>query len=176
VALGRHPPHPLPRPLQARGVTIAATIRLLADAVAARIAAGWTPTAPNAVTRVYLPDVEEATRLEGRQVYVAFPLGYGQAETADRAEDSRDYRVDVLVAECFRGAAGPPPRDWLDERIDFVDGLWRDLGQARAALFAAPFENAYPVRAEVTTAFDPESLREEKLFWSLLELTYRRDE
>ena len=157
---------------------MAATIRLVCDAVVAAIVADWVPTAPDGVERVYLPDTDEAYAVVGRRIFV-FPLGQAQADIASRAEDRNEFRVGVMLVENY-AAAGTPSREWCDERVDFFDGLYQLLGNPRTPhedpLFPAPLAQVYPDDAAIVVSYDADELRDKKLFWSLMELTYRRDE
>ncbi len=154
---------------------MAATVREICDAVVTKVAAFWTPIAPNEVVRTYLPDVTEATGFLGRRVWVA-PLDYGQADIASRAEDRNSFTVGVTVAERFTDA-GRPTRAWCDTRIDFVADLWELLTAVRnPPLFPSPLDDVIAITGEVDIAFDPDLLREKKVFFSQLTLTYERDE
>lgn len=95
---------------------------VLCDDLVSALETAWGPSGSDGVERAYfkrLGDPDDAdTKITGRRVYV-FPTGYDSAN-ADRSENDYQHRVSVLVAERYAEAAGDPPRDWVDDRVDFV--------------------------------------------------------
>ena len=120
------------------------------------------------VSREYLPDVDAET-ITDRLVYV-FPDGYSQVETNTRSQDLDEYRVVVLTVERYE-SAGTPPKAWIDARVLFVQQkIYETLSDARTVRL---LDTIWPEVAEVTVAYDPEELRERKLFWSEAVFTFR---
>lgn len=141
----------------------------VAEAVAAAIAAGpFTdpPIEPASVERVWGFDLE-GDRTTGLRVYV-FALAYSQPETATRSEDLKEHKVGVVVAERYTGQ-GEPPKAWVDARARWVEvNVWDRVGDVRG------FEAAgnWPDTGDVSV-FDPQLLRELKVFYSEVELAFR---
>jgi hypothetical protein len=100
---------------------------LLCDALVAVLAADWDgsgnpPAAPSGPERAYFKRIGDADsgedeRLVGRRVII-YPTGYSN-DPASRGEDDYAHRVSVQVFERYTDA-GDPPREWIDERVDFV--------------------------------------------------------
>lgn len=151
-----------------------AMVRSIADAVVTKIAAYWTPTSPNAVSRSYMPSVENLKALTGRKVYVWFK-DFGQIDTATKVQDRNSYTIVVGVVEkCTE--VGYPTNTWIDERVDFVAEMrWR-LGEVRGTLFPSPLNEVLPGSSDRARAPDENLLREENLFVNYLEFTYELDE
>lgn len=154
---------------------MASTIREIADAVVAKIAADWQPTGDDTVERVYLPGVEDIKELAGRQVQVWFE-DYGQADIASREQDRNSFVIVVDVYEkCDE--QGEPSVAWVDERVDWVEGIWDLLNEARnPPLFPSPLNDVIPAASSRVGSYDPDLLREENLFASRIAITYERDE
>lgn len=143
----------------------------VAEAVRAEIAAGPfddpAGMEPASVERVWGMDFE-ADRAAGLRVHVV-PVGYSQPETATRAEVTWEYTVGVVVTDRY-SEAGQPPKEWVDERVRWVlKNVWERVGDARHFDAVA---GAWPESGEVS-AFDPEFLRELKLFWSEVTVAIR---
>ena len=80
-----------------------------------------------------------------------------------------------MVVEKYT-AAGEPTTDWVDERMDFVELMWRLLSDARTAELLEEVPEAIPVSSRVGISYDWELLREKKLFFSQFEVVYEIDE
>jgi len=140
---------------------MAARIVDLCDAVVALL--------PTGAERVYEVSIDAET-LEGRAVYV-FPSKYGYLEVLTRADDQSEYAVSVLIAERYPDA-GPAPKAWLDERVEWVqDNVLDVLDDPRGA---EPVEGYVPWQSEVQTVYDVEELVNRKLFLSVVVITYRQ--
>jgi hypothetical protein len=156
---------------------MAARIAEVRDAAAAKITAAWSPADPDGVVARYRVDIDSATH-EGRKVYV-FPSATASPEPATRGEDVFDYTLAFMVIERFTAAdgMGDPAEAWVDERVAWVEWLWKLLGDARAERLLAdeedPDSGLWPEVAEITTVYDLEELAERKLFVSVVTVTYR---
>jgi hypothetical protein len=98
------------------------TLTLCNDLVAALLAA-WTGRGVNdGAERCYFKRIGDAdrpeTKLLGRKVFI-FPNAYDNGP-ADRGEDEFLHRVSALIVERYEDAAGDPPTEWTDARVDFV--------------------------------------------------------
>jgi hypothetical protein len=161
--------------------TTTSTAIAIRDAVVGIVQAWWTPSAPDTVQAVYLPDSESPNKLPGRRVMVANdPVMVTQPGGATRDSDIYDYPIYVAVVEPYKGA-GNPPVAWIDERVQFFETLLKLLGEARkgedgAALFTGDLAAVYPNEAESIVAFDLDELRENKLYWGMFAVTYRAHE
>lgn len=156
---------------------MSARILDVCDAVAAALTTeiGGPPGDPAAtVERVYQADIETRS-LTGRKVYV-MPGSYAGVERPTRGERSQDNTVTVLVVERYTDQ-GPPPNDWLDERVEWVEETVFDLLDDEADVPAAilALGNVWPQTSEVLV-FDQEMLREKNLFFSVVGITYREIE
>lgn len=145
------------------------------DAVVAKILAAWTERVPDSdeVLGRYRVDLDAAS-VGGRKVYV-FPLSTaGQLVT--REEDQNDYALGLWVIERFT-EAGDPSEEWLDARVEWVEWLWKLLGNARGPRLLVDPEvrdsGLWPQVAEITTVYDHDELVEGKLFASVLQVVYR---
>jgi hypothetical protein len=135
----------------------------------------WGPSGNDSVTRDYRPDLNpNKSWPAGRKVYVG-PLAYAQTGIADRGTDIWDYEVEVVVAEQCDESTGDPTKEWVDERIDFADGMYKVLGDVRREKRTGGLLKGLVCQtAEVRVVYDAESLREMKRFFSQLVFTYRR--
>lgn len=150
------------------------------DMVAAAIQAALPVGDGTTVTRAYLPTVNLET-ITGRHLIV-YPLAYTQADVLTRTEDVEEHLVGVLVAEKYTAAedvAGTgAPRDWIDERVKFVQDYVYDLvGTARVGDMTPEVlaESAWPETAEVAAVYDDAVLAQHKVFWSISTFAFRRD-
>jgi hypothetical protein len=120
------------------------------------------------------PDIETNDRnspmfLTTRSVFI-IPLGYENPEMATRSEDVMDYRIGIVVCERYTGM-GAPPQDWLRERKQWVaENIYDVLLDQRAEPI---LDKIWPQAGAVTVACDPEMVREHKIFWSEIEVTFR---
>ena len=104
-------------------------------------------------------------------------MGKAQADTADREDDALVWNVGVLMTERLEPGDWPPSTEWCDSRLAFVEDLFDHFGDARnTRIFKGPLAHLYPDTAEIPVAFDPDMLREGRLFWSLVEFGFRGDE
>lgn len=154
---------------------MAARITEVRNAVAELIDVLWVAreSADDEVIARTLFELDSAT-LAGRKVYVmrsAFTGG-----PVNRTEDQDDYTIALMVVERYAGQ-GPPPEEWIDERVEWCEWLLRQLGNPRGdRLLAEPGEpdsGLWPEVAEVAEVHDVDELTTRKLFASLLTLTYR---
>ena len=154
---------------------MAASITQVCEAVRQAIWEWWGPVPPDAVTRDYLPDVSpNGSWPSGRRVYV-FPVSSGQAEVTTRGEDTWEHGVTVVVAEQCDERTADPTKEWVDERVDFVDGLTRVLGDVRRDRRTGGLLKGLVCQGqEVLAWYDPDELREKKRFFAQLAFTYRR--
>lgn len=138
-----------------------------------------------AVEGIYLPvnrdeatgqevAVVEVEKIKGRKVYV-YPKAFGQRDIATRKADLMAYTVGVQVYEVFdRQTAGMPAKDWCDARVRFVTLVHRWLSNPRkgGTTFTGALAGAYPDEGTVDLVFDPDRLRKDRVFWSVLSFTY----
>lgn len=142
----------------------------VADAVTDRIEATLDDPASTTVSREYTLDIKAAS-VTGRLVYV-LPGGVENQGPANRATDYDHYKIGVVVVERYTGT-GPAPKEWLDARLLWVESqIWNRLQDVRQGLLLGCL---WPQLSN-WLAYDYDLLREKKLFWSELEITYREDE
>lgn len=131
-------------------------ILAIADAVAAAI---------TGAERVYEFSLDLES-MSGRYVYV-LPSGYSAPEALTRSQDVGEVILSVVVAERYPDA-GPVPKAWLDERVEWVYDNVFSLDDARAAELAESFAWSSEV-----TVYDLDELRNRNLFLSVVNLTRR---
>jgi hypothetical protein len=150
-----------------------ARINRVIDAVVQFVAGQWVPSTPDSVERQYLAPFE-LEKMTGRRV-VFFPARYLN-NPADRESDEFVYSVAAVVAEKY-SAAGEPTRDWVDERVEFVDQLndWLDLSREPLEFGAANGRRLITQSASVEV-YDADLLNTKKIFWSELALEFREIE
>lgn len=147
------------------------TLVLCDDLVAALVAA-WNPVAPDGAEREYFKRVGDPgnaeAKLTGRQAYV-FPTRYA-FEPQQQGEDGITHEVSVLVVERYTDA-GDPPKEWTDERVDFV---YQQIVQGFNYSRTRPSWNRKLVRhsADVEVCDVQKLATGGKLFYSLVNLVF----
>lgn len=156
---------------------MASTLLAIADALVTKIDADWNPTAPNAVSRKYLPDIPNPKDFtEGRQVWVV-PAVATQADIASRAKDRNVFTLWVLFTAKFPAdTQGQPTQSWIDDEVDFVEDVWRLVTEARGTLLPSPLDDVVAGESRMPVLYDDELLRENRLFHTGIEVVYERDE
>ncbi len=145
-----------------------ARINEVCDAVVQRIKQAWGPISPDDIERAYAIPLQ-LDKIAGRRLYV-FPAKYASLEPANRGEDLREYTVPMLAVERFTDA-GLPDRDWLDERVNWVEEMiWQLCENPRDA--TPLLGTLWPQTSDVDT-YDPEMLNQKKCFWSEIEIVFR---
>jgi hypothetical protein len=154
---------------------MAASITQVCEAVVQAVREFWGPSSPDAVTRDYLPDLNPgADWPSGRRVYV-FPVASAQTEVTTRGEDTWEHGVMVIVAEQCSETGADPSKEWVDVRVDFVDGLLRILGDVRRDRRTGGLLKGLVCQAaDVPVWYDPEELKQKKRFFAQLVFAYRR--
>ncbi len=157
---------------------MAARINDVCDAVVTAVLAAWnasisplTVGAPDACERLYLVPAE-LRKLTGRKVWVS-PATFSD-ENASRGEDMGVYGVEVIVAERYEDA-GPPPRSWLDARVEFVElvfDLLKDYKPKRNPLTAGS-RKLYTAAAAVEEVYSFEYLDQQHTFWAGMAFEFR---
>lgn len=115
-----------------------------------------------------------STKIEditGKNIWV-FPVGYADAGPSDRTASSYDLTIGIVYGEKY-DQKGKIPKAWTDERLQFVEEkLFVPLTDEHTGY--GETGNYWSQSGSVELAFDPESLREHDLFWSELQLVYRK--
>ncbi|WP_020467850.1 hypothetical protein [Zavarzinella formosa] len=144
-----------------------ARIVALADAVASAIAARFPD---ETVTRSYL-DEAELSEITGRMIYV-HPGPWAEVEPATREQKWRDFTIEVVIRDRHT-AAGTLPDSWVDDRMAFVEEVWAFAGDERDAALGEAIGDAIPNATEVTVPYEPDYLRDFKVFQAEFTVTYR---
>lgn len=147
-------------------------ILTLLDELVSKVTTLWAPTGNNAVARLYQTPFK-TSEIQGRKVWF-FPAEYDD-EPATRAEDLITYRVAVIVAERYESAAEPSVA-WVDERVDFVNGLldWLEFGRsASQGLLSIGAREIFTASREPVQVYDVGMLMKHKTFWSELEFVFQ---
>lgn len=108
--------------------------------------------------------------IEGLYVNV-FPAMYGISERATRSEDYLDVMTAIVVLERYT-QPDKPPKAWLDDRVQWVENLvFSPLVKIECPLLLNAF---WESSVKVTTVYDWTFLRQQKVFWSEVEVSFRR--
>jgi hypothetical protein len=161
-----------------------ARLTLVAEQVCKALRRLSDPAAGVTVARAYAPDwlapdywrdnPTLQASFTGRRVYV-FSARERHEGPFTRAEDINLYTVGVMVLELYTGTDPEPPLDWVDERVGWVEAnVYDRIGDARAD--PPIVEDADPMVQEWVKVYDPDALRQLKLFWSEIHVTYRKIE
>ncbi|WP_157369528.1 hypothetical protein [Zavarzinella formosa] len=160
------------------GELVAAQILSLADALVEQVLAAWnasiapaTVTAPDLVEWVFIATGID-DKMTGRKVFLFPGLNYSNSP-ATRGEDEWIYGATALVVERFPGdTAGPPSKEWIAERVQFVQDIVsgaldfvRDLLMIDGRLITTQTNDV--------TMYDPDKLNQEKLFYSTVVFEFR---
>ncbi len=152
----------------------------LCDAIVGQIEGAWSPTAPDAVSREYGPDVglnadDGATLITGRKVYV-FPIAYGIPAMEDRSYLDKRYGVVVTVIERYTDDPGIPTKAWMDTRVTFTETLFKLLRNPNLELLASGGNYVLPDienPATCDTVYDFDLFQENRTFRSQLTLNFQ---
>lgn len=140
------------------------------DAMVSRIAAAWTSReGDDGVSREYLAPLNLAS-LAGRKVWL-FPVHYTDG-VASRGENLTDYTIAAIIAERYTGSEPEPPKEWIDERVAFVEQVVYggcDFGDSVAALVPGTGREVYTQTMDAPV-YDVEQLSKKQIFWAELEL------
>lgn len=160
---------------------MAARIIETADALVAALAANWAdywaaaPAGHDSCERVYVEPAGDLGKLLGRHAWVS-PVSFADT-SATRAENLGAYTLGVVLAERFPDA-GPPPRDWTDARVGWVQAvadLIGSYGNRRASGWlevGTPARRLLSERIEVAV-YDWNYLDKNRVFWAELEVELR---
>lgn len=144
---------------------MAARIVEVRNALAAAIRAWDTPSHADEVLTPWRFDLDTKA-LTGRKVFV-FPSEYAVENIARQAEQA-SYSFVLVVAEKYE-EQGQPGDAWVDERVLWCEGLLQLLDDPEALLLGS----LWPQESAVATVCDIEELTARKLFFSVLNITYR---
>lgn len=149
----------------------------LIDALVDAIDTAWNPSSPDSVERQYLANISEKDLKDfiGRKV-ILFPLEY-ETEDANRSENQYGYGVGVEVLERFEDAGKATDlavKEWLDERLDFVETQLIDaLDYGGGGLLAIGSRRLWTESIETPARYDIELLAEKKIFRCSLKFKFR---
>lgn len=125
----------------------------------------------------------DAEMMVGTQVIV-FPSGYLSGEGATRREDYYDVTCIVVVAERYTGDSTPAravDKAWVSSKIAMVEQLvFNPITDSRAMYDTlnpagnVVDSNYWSHTAEVTVLYDYRKLTQNKVFWSEIEVTFRK--
>lgn len=128
-------------------------------------------------------DFEEDLGTLGGMAITVMPLRYGQSEPATRREDAHDLVLGLIIREKYGEPSEPTkavPKSWMMERVAFVQNeIFNPLSDSRTQ-FEVPtgvgsaIEQYWCQFAEVTIAYRWQFMKQHKVFWSEVELTYRK--
>lgn len=154
-----------------------ATILKIADALVADIQARLADIQVLAdVSREYEITFELGS-FNGKKILV-FPSQYLNAEDETRPESLYDFNLSVVVLERYR-LKEDIPKSWIDDLVTFVqDNIFtpyddRDVSQRSRFMFTVDSVDYWFTKTETATVYDYDILRQNRVFWSEVELTLR---
>lgn len=112
--------------------------------------------------------------IEGRKVDV-FPTSMADEGPASRKQNFYDVAISVVCIERYINEDDPQVTDvWIDERVLFVEEeIFNILSDGRLRLQTT--NGVYwPDKAEITVLCSMSYLDENNIFWSEVEVTYRK--
>ena len=151
--------------------------RILAcrDAVRDLLVASLDVAEPDRVKAVYVPKLD-AGDWSGWRFWV-YPAAYRDSERLSRGRVKKELRILVEAERKYEEAGedeedGLVPVEWADEQTRYVEeevfDLLNETGDRRSLL-----ANRFRTEAcEVQAVYDPTRLREDKVFATLIEVTY----
>lgn len=122
------------------------------------------------VERVY--DIPfDLGKFTGLQVKV-FGNAYNSNEDATRAENYHRVDISVVVAKRYTDAAGSPPKAWIDELVNLVYSyVFNSFINVESPLILGEY---WQVECETSVMCDIDNLRQNKTFWSEVEISFNR--
>ena len=129
-----------------------------------------------AIVRTDIP-VEDLADFDERRIYV-FVAGYSDAARIARSMNIAEAPTAVLFAEKYDPAAsadpsGPIPLNWVDARRDTTAALFALLNATGVKQATRLMGSFWPETCALTTPVDLTRLNQQKVFWSLVEVSYR---
>lgn len=108
----------------------------------------------------------------GRRVDI-YPLSYNpDKDDATRIEEYYDFRYAFVVSERYRDK-GLVPKSWMDARVEFTqEYVFRPLDER--IITTIDGIQYWSTETQVTAVFDPDFLRQHRVFWSEIETTFRK--
>ena len=160
---------------------MAARISEVCDGVLAFLGGLINPQPPDVVEGAYVT-ADAIETLDGKRVRV-FPVAYGDAERLARWRVMKEYKVATVVEVPYLSPASPAasgavPPAWVDDQIAWVEANVFD-----------PLNTAFVHKADglllgtltcwscaVVLVYDVQRLAEEKVFASIVQVSYRESE
>lgn len=151
---------------------MAADLVTLADAIKVKLQTDLDDAAT--VERIWQMTLDLGT-FEGKRVLI-FPLGYSDGGPVTRREKFWDLRYSFVVTERYTGekdADGDVPDSWVDEQVAWVEEqIYNRLSDEKNPYIIE--ETYWAQLAEVVAAVDFVYLSQQNLFWSEVEVTFRK--
>lgn len=127
--------------------------------------------------------------MEGKKIDV-YAVGWADGGPVTRRESFLDVTVTLVIIERYTGDLDGletegyiphVPISWVDERVAFVEQkIFNPLSAVEETTLEGSTDNPLKLgewwteTAVVTTLCDPDFLRQQKVFWSEIELTFRK--
>jgi hypothetical protein len=145
----------------------------LADAVVASLNTQFSPDTFTA-QRVY--DAMRALDSMGSTLWVDIVVGDKQCEPLDRSRQKNHLHVDIIVRQVITGVAAGSSGETtlLDGLMALVESIDTYLSAPKQRVMPAPPAARLAVwqGSETVVPYSPKKLREQRLFYSLLRLSY----
>lgn len=125
------------------------------------------------VTREYDVTTDLGTFVDKRiEIY---PLNYNPSDDATRTETYYDFRYSLVLMERYK-QKGLIPKEWIDEQLLFCQNyVFNPLDNKQEDFFVTVDGNQHwPTDVKVTSVYDFDMLRQNKVFWSEIEVIFRK--
>jgi len=154
-----------------------ADVLTVGDALATAFTNRFALLVPPCICERVYETTHDLGEVDGRKVEI-YPLSYVPFEPATREEAYYDFRYSIVTLERFREHKRVP-RIWLDDRVTFVEEqIFNPLdptNKERAELILVIDSDSYwPIEVECTTVYEYNILRQNKVFWSEVEVVFRK--
>jgi hypothetical protein len=157
---------------------MASDVLALADAIAVKLNVLFVANSIAVTATRQYEVTHELGLMTGRKVEV-YPLSYNPFEAADRSTSFYDFRFSIVTLERYE-TKGLVPKVWLDERVNFVEEfIFNPLDPtgkvlASTLMVIVNSDEFWPIEVEVTSVYDIGYLRRHKVFWSEVEVAFRK--
>lgn len=117
----------------------------------------------------------DLSSFEGKKVLI-FPNGWSESEPVTRAERFYDLRYTFVVTERYIGdkdADGFIPTSWTDDQVAWVEEqIYNRLSDEKNPYIVS--EEYWAQQTEVIVAVDFVYLSQQNIFWSEIEIVFRK--
>lgn len=153
---------------------MAADVRAIADILVTefqnRINA--VPIPDTVVSRTY-DTTHDLGTVSGRKIDI-YPLSYNNEEDVDRESSLYNFRYSFVILERYK-PMGIVPIAWIDAQVDFVESyIFNPLDNRDPFFIEYDGDKYWCIEVQVTSVFDYDLLRQQKVFWSEVECVFTK--